>query len=103
MLTAPAIARVQATTFRFSTDAPEADGTIAWDATTMVLVQVEAGDQRGIGYSYAAAAAADVIDDVLAKCIVGQDAFAIPQLWTAMVGAVRNIGWRGIAACAISA
>jgi L-alanine-DL-glutamate epimerase-like enolase superfamily enzyme len=103
MFTAPVITRVRATAFRFPTDAPEADGTIAWDATTMVLVDVEAAGQRGIGYSYAAAGAVEVIDDILAKAVIGKDCFAIPLLWTAMVGAVRNIGWRGIAASAISA
>jgi L-alanine-DL-glutamate epimerase-like enolase superfamily enzyme len=103
MFTAPVITRVRATAFRFPTDAPEADGTIAWDATTMVLVDVEAAGQRGMGYSYAAAGAVEVIDDILAKVVIGKDCFAIPLLWTAMVGAVRNIGWRGIAASAISA
>jgi len=35
------------------TDAPESDGTLAWDKTTMVLVEVRAGDVSGLGYSYA--------------------------------------------------
>jgi L-alanine-DL-glutamate epimerase-like enolase superfamily enzyme len=103
MSNGPAIARVGAHVFRFSTDAPEADGTAAWDSTTMVLVDVEAGGQHGLGYSYADAAAADVVNKLLAKVVTSRDSFAIPMLWSAMVGAVRNIGWRGIAACAISA
>src|SRR5262249_54382791 len=41
--------------------------------------------------------------NVLAPVINGRDPCAIPMLWSEMVGAVRNIGWRGIAACAISA
>jgi L-alanine-DL-glutamate epimerase-like enolase superfamily enzyme len=103
MSNAPAIARMSAHAFRFATDAPEADGTIAWDATTMVLVEVSAGGHHGFGYSYADAAAADVVNGVLADTVRGQDCFAIPMLWTRMVDAVRNIGRRGIAACAISA
>ena len=99
----PAITRVNAQAFRFATDAPEADGTISWDSTTLVLVEIEAAGMVGLGYTYADAAAAGVVHGVLAKAIVGQDSSAIPGLWTAMVGAVRNIGWRGIAACAISA
>ena len=39
------------------TDAPEADGTLAWDKTTLVLVTALGGGQQGIGWSYAAAAA----------------------------------------------
>jgi L-alanine-DL-glutamate epimerase-like enolase superfamily enzyme len=69
----------------------------------MVLVEIEAGGHCGIGYSYSATAAVEIVDDILAKVIAGRDSSAIPQLWTAMVGAVRNIGWRGIAANAISA
>jgi L-alanine-DL-glutamate epimerase-like enolase superfamily enzyme len=97
------VTRVRASAFRLPTDAPEADGTIAWDSTTIVLVEIEAGGKRGIGYSYAAAAAVAVVDEVLTNIIVGQEPTSIPLLWTTMVGAVRNIGWRGIAACAISA
>jgi L-alanine-DL-glutamate epimerase-like enolase superfamily enzyme len=69
----------------------------------LVLAEVHAGDETGLGYSYASRAAADVINEGLAGRITGQDAFAIPRQWDAMVGAVRNIGWRGIAATAISA
>jgi L-alanine-DL-glutamate epimerase-like enolase superfamily enzyme len=57
----------------------------------------------GLGYSYAGAAAAQLIEHVLAGMLVGDDALAIPRLWDAMVGAVRNIGWRGTCATAISA
>jgi hypothetical protein len=35
------------------TDAPESDGTLAWDATTMVLVEARAGEVTGLGYTYA--------------------------------------------------
>src|SRR6185503_728618 len=98
----PVIQRVTGTAFRVPTDAPEADGTFAWDRTAMVLVEVQAGDETGLGYSYASAAAADVINEALASRLAGQDAFAIPQHWDTMVGAVRNLGWRGLCATAIS-
>jgi L-alanine-DL-glutamate epimerase-like enolase superfamily enzyme len=99
----PVIQRVTGSAFRVPTDAPEADGTLAWDRTAMVLAEVEAGGKAGLGYSYAGAAAADLINEVLADRLTGQDAFAIPQHWDAMVGAVRNLGWRGLCATAISA
>ena len=52
--------------YRIPTDRPEADGTIAWDATTMLLVEAVAeSGERGLGFSYCAAAAADVVHDVL--------------------------------------
>jgi L-alanine-DL-glutamate epimerase-like enolase superfamily enzyme len=99
----PAIEGITARVFRIPTDAPEADGTIAWDHTTMVLVEVSAGGQRGMGYTYSAPAAASIIEGVLAEKIRRQNAFDIPALWLAMVGAVRNVGWRGVCATAISA
>lgn len=33
--------------YRIPTDAPEADGTITWDSTTLVIVEIEAGGHRG--------------------------------------------------------
>ncbi|HVW91572.1 MAG TPA: enolase C-terminal domain-like protein [Devosia sp.] len=99
----PQIARVAARAFTVQTDAPEADGTIAWVSTTLVLVEIDAGGATGLGYSYADATAAQLVRHVLADVLVGRPAFDIPAHFEAMVGAVRNIGWRGIAACAISA
>lgn len=97
------ITRVAARSFSFPTDAPEADGTIAWNSTTMVLVEVQAGGCVGIGYSYAHSACCAIVNDLLAHVISRQSALDIPRLWGRMVQAVRNLGWRGVCACAISA
>ena len=99
----PLIEGLSVRVFRIPTDAPEADGTIAWNSTTMVLVEARGGGQRGIGYSYASEAAAALVADLLRDVVKGRSLFAIPAMWSAMVAAVRNIGWPGIAACAISA
>jgi L-alanine-DL-glutamate epimerase-like enolase superfamily enzyme len=40
------------------TDVPEADETFAWDRTTMILVEMTAGDRTGFGYTYSSSAAA---------------------------------------------
>jgi L-alanine-DL-glutamate epimerase-like enolase superfamily enzyme len=103
MAVVAAIGRVTARAFRIPTDSPEADGTLCWDHTTIVVAEVSAGDTTGLGYTYSGPAAAAVINDLLAKLLVGQESFAIPRLWETMVGAVRNLGWRGICASAISA
>jgi L-alanine-DL-glutamate epimerase-like enolase superfamily enzyme len=103
MLTAPVITRVCARAFSFPTDAPEADGTIAWSATTMVVVEIESGSTTGIGYTYASSAAAHLINDVLSGLLLGEWVTSIPRLWSAMAQAVRNVGRPGIASCAISA
>ena len=97
------IGRIAASAFTVPTDAPESDGTLAWDRTTLVVAEVEAGDKTGFGYTYTARAAAGVIASVLAPELEGRDLFAINAAWEAMARIVRNIGRPGIAACAISA
>ena len=99
----PRVDRVQASAYRIPTDAPEADGTIAWDSTTMVVVEVSAGGKTGLGYTYADAATAIVVRDTLAPVLLGRDALGIPGAWEAMVRAIRNLGRPGIASMAISA
>lgn len=99
----PPIERLAAAAYRIPTDGPEADGTFAWESTTLVVVQAAAASHVGIGYTYADAAAAGLIRGPLAKVVVGRDAADISGAFAAMQGNVRNIGRGGIAACAISA
>lgn len=99
----PEITEVRASAYKVPTDAPESDGTLQWDSTTMVLAEIAAGGKTGIGYSYCSDAAAGIITGKLAQHLEGRDAFAIPEMWEAMVGAVRNLGWRGVCANAIAA
>ncbi|HTQ15094.1 MAG TPA: enolase C-terminal domain-like protein [Rhizomicrobium sp.] len=97
------ITRVTAGAWTIPTDAPESDGTISWDSTTMVTVEIAAGGTTGFGYTYCDKCARDLVGSVLAETLAGRDALAIPALWDAMNAAVRNIGRPGIASCAISA
>lgn len=89
--------------YRIPTDAPEADGTITWDSTTLVLVEIEAGGLRGIGYTYDHEAAATLIAGTLKDAVEGRDAMDLPGAWLSMVRAVRNLGRPGVASTAISA
>jgi len=98
-----AIRHVGVGAYRIATDAPESDGTIAWDTTTIVVVEILAGEVRGLGYAYADAAAAHLVQDTLAGVVEGRDALAVTGAWEAMVKAVRNIGRPGIASSAIAA
>lgn len=43
----PVIGRLAARAFRIPTDAPETDGTLAWDCTTLVVVEISAGGEQG--------------------------------------------------------
>src|SRR4051812_33975792 len=85
------------------TDLPESDGTLAWNQTTMVLVEARSGDESGLGYTYADQSAAHLIEELLAGVVLGLDALAVPAAYLAMVRSVRNLGRGGIAAMAISA
>ena len=89
--------------YRIPTDQPESDGTFEWHATTMVVVHLEAGGQRGIGYTYADTATATLISDTLRDVVIGRDAMGVEGAWWAMAGAIRNLGRPGIASMAISA
>ena len=89
--------------YTISTDQPEADGTMQWSTTTMVTVQARAGDHVGLGWTYAAAAAADVVRDVLTDVVRDRDALDVPAAWSAMQKQLRNVGRPGIASCALSA
>jgi hypothetical protein len=66
-----AIETIQVSAYRIPTDAPEADGTYAWDSTTLVVVQIQAGDETGLGYTYADLATATLIEQQLAKVVQG--------------------------------
>ena len=100
---AATVERLTATAFVIPTDRPESDGTFVWTSTTLVVVEIAAGSVRGLGYTYAAAAAAHVIRDVLAQVVVGRDALHLPRIWEDMQRAVRNLGRPGIASHAIAA
>lgn len=98
-----AIDEVTAQVYKIPTDAPEADGTLEWSSTTLVLAEVSAGGQRGIGYTYGDGASAKLITGPLAGTLAGHNAVDIPALWESMVKAMRNNGRPGPVSCAISA
>jgi L-alanine-DL-glutamate epimerase-like enolase superfamily enzyme len=102
-VTGPEVTALDAAVYVIPTDAPEADGTLAWDKTTMVVVTAKAGNERGLGWSYTAAAAATLVGELLADVVTGRDAFDVAGTAEAMARQVRNVGRPGVAAMAISA
>src|SRR5439155_25764373 len=85
------------------TDQPEADGTLAWDATTIVVVHAFGGGEWGLGFTYADVATATLIESRLGSVVAGLDALAPQAAWAEMVGATRNLGRPGITSMAIAA
>jgi L-alanine-DL-glutamate epimerase-like enolase superfamily enzyme len=89
--------------YTIPTDAPEADGTLAWDATTIVVVHARGGGETGLGYTYADVSTAKLIASKLAGVVRGSDAMAPQSAWAAMVEQTRNLGRPGITSMAIAA
>jgi L-alanine-DL-glutamate epimerase-like enolase superfamily enzyme len=89
--------------FIVPTDAPEADGTLAWDSTTIVVVHVYGGGEWGLGYTYADVSTAKLVESKLAGVAKGADAMDPQATWAKLVGAIRNLGRPGIVSMAISA
>jgi L-alanine-DL-glutamate epimerase-like enolase superfamily enzyme len=98
------IKQIEISIYRIPTDRPEADGTFHWDSTTLVLVEAVADSGlRGMGFSYTAAAAGELIHERLAEVLMDCPVEHIGAAWEAMVRTVRNVGLPGLAATAISA
>ena len=97
------VSAVRAHAYKVPTDAPEADGTFAWAATTLVVIEIEGGGATGLGYTYTDGSAATLVTGPLAKAVEGIDALDPPRAWGAMQHAIRNLGRSGLAATAVSA
>jgi L-alanine-DL-glutamate epimerase-like enolase superfamily enzyme len=99
----PTVDGVTAAVYEIPTGQPEADGTLAWSATTLVVAHVSGGGRTGLGYTYAASACKPLIEGELAAAIAGHSVLDTGAAWQAMVRAVRNIGRPGLVSYAISA
>ena len=95
--------KVEASCFTIPTDAPESDGTLEWDSTTIVVVEARSGAVRGLGWTYAPAAAGHVVADVLAPAVTGRSLEDLGAIWLDLGAQLRNAGRPGIAFCALSA
>jgi L-alanine-DL-glutamate epimerase-like enolase superfamily enzyme len=86
------------------TEAPESDGTLDWDTTTVVVVEPVAEDgTRGVGFTYGSRACATLVEEALAGEVRGRDPLDVEGCWQAMVRKIRNNGRPGIASMAIAA
>lgn len=94
---------VEVSAYTVPTDAPESDGTLAWDSTTMVLAGVRAGGKRGLGYTYADVSVGKLIESKLKSAVEGRGAMDPQGAWAAMNGALRNAGRPGSGSMAVSA
>lgn len=103
MHSAVPIERVSVESYTIPTDQPEADGTYEWDHTTIVIVTIDGGGKRGLGYTYANTETGELIANTLHKTIKGADALSPGAIYASMWRQVRNLGRAGICSMAISA
>jgi L-alanine-DL-glutamate epimerase-like enolase superfamily enzyme len=89
--------------FTIPTDVPEADGTLSWTSTTIVVVHVYGAGEWGLGYTYADVSTAKLVRSKLAGVVQGRDALNPQAAWAAMVSETRNLGRPGITSMAIAA
>lgn len=92
--------------FEVATDGPdglEEDGTLRWDSTTVILVEVHAEGHTGIGYTYGDVSVAGFVDSKPASIVRGGDALAPAAAWHRMFAGIRNAGRPGVGAMAVSA
>jgi L-alanine-DL-glutamate epimerase-like enolase superfamily enzyme len=97
------IYEIEVRAYRIPTKSSESDGTLKWDATTLVCVWVSAGGATGIGFTYADEATAKLIEGVLRNELLGKDALSTSARWNDMYAATRNLGRDGITSMGVSA
>lgn len=97
------ISDLKASAYTIPTDYPESDGTLEWDSTTLVLAEVSAMGETGIGFTYGDMHIAGFINSRLKKAVAGADPFNTGSIFSSMRTAVRNEGHCGMACMAISA
>ncbi|PJE99588.1 mandelate racemase [Streptomyces carminius] len=99
----PPVEEVRTRVWTVPTDRPESDGTLEWDSTTVVLVEARAAGHTGTGWTYAQRATAELIDTRLAPLVTGADALRPGHVWSVLHRSLRNAGYPGMGALAVSA
>ncbi|HEY6399067.1 MAG TPA: enolase C-terminal domain-like protein [Solirubrobacteraceae bacterium] len=97
------VEELEVAAYTIPTDCPEADGTLSWDSTTIVVVHAHGAEEWGIGYTYCDLAAAELVRSKLSGVVKGRDAMAPQAAWEAMVEQTRNVGRPGVTSMAIAA
>ena len=97
------VERVDVAAYTVPTDEPESDGTYAWDSTTIVVVEVSAGGETGLGYTYADASVAELVRSKLAPLIRASNTVLLGRGFEEMGAALRNAGRPGAGWMALSA
>lgn len=95
---------VEVSAYTVPTEMPEADGTLAWNSTGVIVVEPRtAAGVQGLGYCFGESAVAVLARDKLVSRVTGADVRDSAGMWESMVRSIRNLGRPGIASMAIAA
>lgn len=81
MTSDPQIRKVEIGVYKVPTDAPEADGTLQWNSTTLIVLEIAAGNAIGTGYTYGNRSTAAMAQHLAENCLLNQSPFDIPRLY----------------------
>ena len=98
-----AIDQIEVSTYTVPTDFPSRMAPWSGIPRRWYWSRSHAGNEFGLGYTYADTATATLIHDLLSEVVEGQDAMAPASSWNAMVARTRNLGRPGVVSMAISA
>ena len=95
---------VDVSVYTIPTELPEADGTLAWESTTVVVVEPHTrSGVTGLGYAFGDTATGALVRDRLVERVVGVDVHDTGVAWERMRTSIRNLGRPGICSMAIAA
>ncbi|HEY6538064.1 MAG TPA: enolase C-terminal domain-like protein [Candidatus Dormibacteraeota bacterium] len=98
------VTTLRTSAYTIPTELPEADGTLAWDKTTVVVVEPTLEDGTiGLGYAFGDPAMVGLISETLAPKVIGLDVSETGRAWQEMVQSIRNLGRPGLCSMAIAA
>jgi L-alanine-DL-glutamate epimerase-like enolase superfamily enzyme len=99
-----AVERLDVAVYEVPTERPEADGTLQWDSTTVVVVEPRTrSGLSGLGYAVGDVSMASLIKHKLSSEVVGIDVTNTSLAWERMRASIRNLGRPGICSMAIAA
>jgi L-alanine-DL-glutamate epimerase-like enolase superfamily enzyme len=101
-----AVDRIEVSAYEIPTDGPdgkESDGTLEWTSTTIVVVELAAGEVKGLGYTYGPRAVATLVEEMLGDVVLGSDPLAVRQTWLELGRQLRNAGRPGVGSLAVAA
>lgn len=99
-----AVAALDVAVYEVPTERPEADGTLQWDKTVVVVVEPRLRNGvRGVAHAWGHQAMKPLVEGMLAQHVVGRDVRDVEGCWEAMVRAIRNLGRPGLVSMAIAA